>query len=113
MPGGLIPVFPAPADVQIFSGPNVAGKADPTVCGAGGTAAATATIKVSVDGAGAAASALVLDVGLNNAGGMNVWAPDTTYRLQFAATAKVTAKQGGDGAFPADYKLCFHTPAAP
>lgn len=101
------------ADVQIFAGPNLAdGNADPAVCNGGGTAVDPATFNPRVRGTTATTTALIMRLDLGNDPNLTSWAPDTTYRVQFGANAKVAPKQGGpDGTFPADYKLCFHTPA--
>lgn len=112
---GAIGSLPAAADVRIFSGANGAGSTpNAAVCGAGGTQVAAVSAiagdEVDVD--------LIMLLGVTTGTAGEFWLPDTTYRVEFAPTAKVTAKQGSvgvdEGKFPSDFKLCFHTlPATP
>jgi hypothetical protein len=109
--------MPAAADIKIFSAPNLNvsatnanGDPDTSVCGTGGTAVLAADIVTAPRGATAATTALVMDLSINDPD--HAWVPTTTYRVEFAATAKITPKQGGaDGTFPTGYSLCFHTTA--
>jgi len=105
--------MPLATEIHIFEGPNSAkDTGDPTVCGSGGTAVASAEIATAPRGAGAATSALVMNLSLNLPvpDDVHAWKPQTTYRVQFGANAKITPKQGGaDGTFPTTYNLCFHT----
>lgn len=115
-----------PAQVTIFSGPNLNvstdkpdGDVDPAVCNGGGAAVDPATFKAVPRGTTATTTALVLRLSIPTVVDPTTdppktanWAPKTTYRIEFTPDAKVTPNQGGpDGGFPADYKLCFHTPA--
>jgi len=110
--------MPAAADIKIFSAPNLNisaanldGDPDTSVCGTGGTAVAAADITTAARGATALTTALIMDLNLASPD-PHAWAPTTTYRLEFAPTAKITPKQGGaDGTFPTGYSLCFHTTA--
>jgi hypothetical protein len=108
-----IGAMPAGTEITISSGPNAAdGSADPAVCsGASGAPVDAADIGVT-HGDGEASTALIMSLILSP-GGVDGWAPGTTYRVRFAPTAKVTAAQGGaPGTLPANYDLCFHTTAA-
>lgn len=106
--------------VNLTSGANLpSGDADPAVCdGTGGTPVDPLTIRAYLRGSGADTTALVLkiDAGGPTAQQTQVWAPNTTYLLTFSDNATVTPKQGGGpGMLPLakDFKLCFHTTAAP
>jgi hypothetical protein len=128
--------MPAPADIKIFSAPNLnttaASDGDPdlAVCNGGGTPVPEADISTSIEpprmGASAATiattTALVMDLqvktNLPPPDDEHTWKPKTTYRIEFP-NAKITPKQGGpDGDFTArgrygaaGYSLCFHTTA--
>lgn len=109
------------SQVNIISGPNLNigagnpdGDADPAVCNGTGTAVPAAAIRVYMRSAAAASAAttqLVLRVDLKTSTTSPAWTPNTTYRITFATGAIVAAAQGGDGTFPADFSLCFHTSA--
>lgn len=117
-----------PTKIILSSGPNINitaanpdGDPDPDVCAGNGTPVDAATIRTtvrSVDPGELAGDQLVLqvDVGGDTADPKaQVWAPSTTYLLQFADDATVTTLQGGASAqLPgaSDFTLCFHTPAA-
>jgi hypothetical protein len=107
----------APADIKIFQAPNLNagtgdGTADPAVCAGGGTAVPTTDIETAPDGTGAATTSLVMDLDTAADANTHAWLPKTTYRIEFATTAKASPKQGGaDGTIPAGFKLCFHTTA--
>jgi hypothetical protein len=111
--------MPDPAEITIFSAPNLNvsaanadGDPDTTVCGTGGTQVATADISTAVRGATPVptTTALIMDLSVTDPD--HKWAPTTTYRIEFGANAKITPKQGGpDGTFPTGYSLCFHTTA--
>jgi len=107
--------MPVADEINIFEAPNTAaGGPDMTVCGSGGTKVLATDIVTAPDGTGAATTALIMDLSLKNADPMLAWKPSTTYRVEFGANAKITPKQGGADAIfpgPADYTLCFHTPA--
>jgi hypothetical protein len=97
---------PAAADIEIFEG------ADASICTAGGTRVPDAEIDVSRVGATAATTALIMGLGVTSDVD-HVWKPETQYRVQFGANAKVLAGQGGPaGTFPSGFKLCFKTSAA-
>ena len=106
--------MPDPAEIKIFAGPNTAdGMADMAVCNAGGTPVATSDIVMSAGGAMPTTTALILNLALKSPGPGLAWAPNTTYRIDFGANAKITPKQGGAaGTFPAGEALCFHTTSA-
>lgn len=106
--------------VTLISGPNQGSGPDPSVCMGTGTAVPPAQIRAYLRGPNAVTEALVLrvDAGGDLAGPTaqmdQLWEPNTTYLLTFAAGAAVTPKQGGDpGALPgpSDFSLCFHTTA--
>jgi hypothetical protein len=123
--------MPDPAEIHIFEGPNLNagtgnGDPDPAVCGTAGTQVAASDIVTAVEppildsmGNPVIATPTTTDLIM----GLKVkvpapddkqsWKPNTTYRVEFGANAKITPAQGGaDGIFPAGYKLCFHTTAA-
>lgn len=106
--------MPDPAEIEIFEGPNTAdGMADTTVCDEGGTPLPASDIATSANGPAATTTALIMNLQLRSSGPMFAWKPNTTYRIEFGANAKITPKQGGPaGTFPPGYKLCFHTTAA-
>lgn len=98
--------LPAAADVQIFEG------ADASICAGGGTRVPDAEVDVLRLGATAGTTALIMEVGTLSDPD-HVWKPETQYRVEFGANAKVTPTQGGTpGTFPAGFKLCFETSAA-
>jgi hypothetical protein len=103
--------MPDPAEIKIFEGPNTAeDMADTTVCDAGGTPIAATDIATSASGTTPDTTALIMNLNLKSPGPMLAWKPNTTYRIEFGANAKITPKQGGaEGTFPAGYRLCFHT----
>jgi len=99
------------------SADNADGDPDLSLCDGTnpGTTVPAANIRASIDGTAGATTALVmdLDVGGPTADG-DPWEGSTTYLVTFAADAAVSPAQGGaDGTFPSDYRLCFHTTAAP
>jgi hypothetical protein len=108
-----------PAQIKIFSGPNVGvgpgtpdGNADTTVCNGGGTAVDPSLVRAYLAGPDVGTTELILRLDLK--GGTpamaTAWAPNTTYRITFTPAAKVKTRQGGaEAGFPADFKLCFHT----
>jgi hypothetical protein len=118
-----------PAKVILSSGPNLNisdanpdGDPNPDVCAGNGAAVDPLTIRVSVksvDPLELAGDQLVLQVDVAGETAdpkAQVWAPNTTYLLQFTDDAVVTPLQGGATAqLPGaqDFTLCFHTPAAP
>jgi hypothetical protein len=108
--------MPDPTQIKIFEAPNTAAHdADTSICDTGGAAVLSTDIVTAPNGTGATTTALIMNLSVKTADPMVSWKPDTTYRVEFVANgAKITPKQGGaDGTFPgpADYKLCFHTPA--
>lgn len=100
-----------------ISGTNPDGDPNPAVCMGGGTPVPAANIRSFIRGTGAASTALVMEL---DAGGPTatptddlVWEPSTTYLVTFN-NASVAPSQGGASAtLPGDFKLCFHTTAAP
>jgi hypothetical protein len=103
------------ADFQIFEGPNIGDGPNAAVCGTGGTAVPAGEIVAAPAGPAAGSTALIMLLHATDPD--HAWKPETTYRIQFGPTAKALTSQGStpgtpDGAFPSDYKLCFHTPAA-
>jgi hypothetical protein len=98
---------------QIFEGPNDGEGPNAAVCDGGGTEVpADQIVAGTVMG-----NALLMELHVTDPANMdNTWKPATTYRIEFAPTAKLPTTQGSipgtpDGTFPEGYKLCFHTPA--
>jgi hypothetical protein len=100
---GGVPTAP---DIEIFEG------ADASICTTGGTRVPDDQVAAARLGATAATTALIMRLGTTSDVD-HIWKPETQYRVQFGANAKVTAGQGGPpGTFPAGFKLCFKTSAA-
>lgn len=101
--------FPAVADIQIYEGASAA------ICSAAVgtlTRVADADVVIDRDGATATTTALIADLFVGSDPD-HAWKPSTFYRIEFAATARMLASQGGPaGTFPAGFKLCFKTTAA-